>query len=81
MEKQANNPMQPERLAKAPRCLAWTRKGTEWETAMQDARRDESGGLLGGTGMRKSMERIRRKAKAAASYLRSVAELVERHEG
>jgi uncharacterized protein YjcR len=27
MENQTNNPMQPERLAKAPRCLAQTRKG------------------------------------------------------
>jgi hypothetical protein len=28
MEKKANNPMQPESLANAPRCLARTRKGT-----------------------------------------------------
>jgi len=32
MENQTNNPMQPERLAKAPRCLAKTRKGTECQS-------------------------------------------------
>lgn len=32
MENQTNNPMQPERLAKAPRCLARTRKGTECQS-------------------------------------------------
>ena len=32
MENQSNNPMQPELLAKAPRCLARTRKGTECQS-------------------------------------------------
>jgi hypothetical protein len=32
MDNQANNPMQPERLAQAPRCLARTRSGTECQS-------------------------------------------------
>lgn len=32
MEKQSNNPMQPARLAEAPRCLARTREGTECQS-------------------------------------------------
>ncbi|WP_435198952.1 HGGxSTG domain-containing protein [Qipengyuania sp. 902] len=32
MPKRTNNPMQPERLAIAPRCLAQTRKGTECQS-------------------------------------------------
>lgn len=32
MKDYSNNPMQPERLANAPRCLARTRKGTECQS-------------------------------------------------
>lgn len=32
MKNQTNNPLQPERLAKAPRCLARTRQGTECQS-------------------------------------------------
>ena len=49
MQKSTNNPMQPEALALAPRCLARTRPGMECrspdrqrEAQMQDARRDKS---------------------------------------
>jgi hypothetical protein len=32
MEELAGDPMQPERLANATRCLAWARKGTECQS-------------------------------------------------
>lgn len=32
MPKETNNPMQPKRLASAPRCLAQTRRGTECQS-------------------------------------------------
>lgn len=82
MKKQANNPMQPERLAKAPRCLAKTRKGTECQSPAVKGRKRcrMHGGTNPGApkGNRSAWKHGSRSAKAeeAARYLKAMARLV-----
>ena len=82
MANQSNNPMQPERLASAPRCLARTRMGTECQSpAVKGKRRCR---MHGGTnpgapkGNRNAYKHGGRSAAtmAAATYLRTLAQLI-----
>lgn len=83
MENQSNNPMQPERLMNAPRCLARTRKGTECQSpAVKGQKRCR---MHGGTnpgapkGNRNAWKHGGRSADAntAARYLREIARLLK----
>jgi hypothetical protein len=80
--KVTNNPMQPERLAQAPRCLARTRSGTECQSpAVSGKRRCRMhGGANSGppAGNRNAWKHGGRSADtiAAARWLRRVAKLV-----
>uniref|UniRef100_UPI003C2DA054 HGGxSTG domain-containing protein n=1 Tax=Altererythrobacter segetis TaxID=1104773 RepID=UPI003C2DA054 len=78
-----NNPMQPERLASARRCLARTRKGTECQSpAVKGKRRCR---MHGGTnpGAPKGNRNARKhggysaETKAAARWLKAMARLVD----
>ena len=82
MEIQTNNPMQPERLAKAPRCLARTRKGTECQSpaVKGKARCRMHGGKGSGAprGNRNAFKHGARSAEAesAAQMLKAMAQFV-----
>lgn len=82
MENQSNNPMQPERLAITPRCLARTRKGTECQSpAVSGKRRCR---MHGGTnpgppkGNRNAWKHGGRSADtiAAVRYVKAIARLL-----
>ena len=82
MEKLTINPMQPERLASAPRCLARTRSGTECQSPAVKGRKrcrmhggTNPGAPEGNSNARKHGGRSA-KAMAAARYLREIARLV-----
>ena len=83
MENLSNNPMQPERLAKAPRCLARTRSGTECQSPAVNGKRrcrmhggNNPGAPVGNRNARKHGG-FSAKTKAAARYLREIARLLE----
>ena len=82
MEKLTINPMQPERLASAPRCLALTRSGTACQSPAVKGRKrcrmhggTNPGAPEGNSNARKHGGRSAR-AMAAARYLREIARLV-----
>ncbi|WP_428835038.1 HGGxSTG domain-containing protein [Sphingomonas endophytica] len=82
MEKLTINPMQPERLASAPRCLARTRSGAECQSPAVKGRKrcrmhggTNPGAPEGNSNARKHGGRSAR-AMAAARYLRGIARLV-----
>ena len=82
MEKMANNPMQPSSLAKAPRCLAKTRQGTECQSpAVKGKRRckmhggTNPGAPIGNQNARKHGG-YSAKTKEAVRFLKSVAKIV-----
>ncbi len=83
IEKTANNPVQPDRLAKAPRCLARTRKGPECQSPAVKGRMRcrMHGGTNPGApkGNRNAYKHGARSAKAeeAARFLRAMARLVK----
>jgi len=78
----ANNPMQPDRLAEAPRCLARTRKGSECQSPAVNGKRRCR--MHGGTnqGAPKGNHNARKhggysaKTKAAVHYVKAIARLV-----
>jgi glucans biosynthesis protein len=76
------NPMQPERLASAPRCLARTRSGTACQSPAVKGRKRcrKHGGTNPGApeGNRNARKHGGRSAKAmaAARHLREIARLV-----
>lgn len=82
MQKQANNAMQPERLASAPRCLARTRSGTECQSPAVNGRKRcrMHGGTNPGApkGNRNAWKHGMRSTRAeeAARLLRMVAQLI-----
>ena len=82
MENQTNNPMQPERLASAPRCLARTRAGTECQSPAVNGkpRCRMHGGTNPGPpkGNQNAWKHGARSAKAleAARYVKAVARLL-----
>jgi len=82
LEKAANNPVQPDRLAKAPRCLARTRKGTECQSPAVKGRKRcrMHGGTNAGApkGNRNAWKHGGRsgETEGAARLLRAMARLV-----
>jgi len=82
MEKLTINPMQPERLASAPRCLARTRSGTECQSPAVKGRKrcrmheGTNPGAPEGNSHARKLDGRSAKAMAAARYLRGIARLV-----
>ena len=82
MANQSNNPMQPDRLANAPRCLARTRTGTECQSPAVNGKRRcrMHGGTNPGApkGNQNAYKHGGRSAAtlAVARYLKQIARLV-----
>jgi glucans biosynthesis protein len=77
IEIQSNNPVQPERLAKAPRCLAMTRIGTECQSpAVRGKKRCR---MHGGTNPGAPLgNRNAWKHGATSNYAKSISTLIRK---
>lgn len=83
MQNLSNNPMQPERLATARRCLARTRSGTECQSPAVNGKRrcrmhgGNNPGAPVGNGNARKHGGYSAKTKAAVRYLKEMSRLIE----